>query len=147
MDQFTYTKPYGWQPDMARQMATIASYANGSGYVPVPFEPTGTPYAGGRQLAKPLGHPTFVTMTYAPVAASITMVAMTLLTHADLRRLANADTIIEDVESYLFSKPGDLDKYISNALVQCVVSTPAPHQQRRRLCRSPILQRCSELRL
>jgi hypothetical protein len=50
VDQFTYTKPYGWQPDMSRQLATIASYANGSGYVPVPYESTGTPYAGA-QLA------------------------------------------------------------------------------------------------
>ncbi len=34
-------------------------------------------------------------------------------------RRTHADTIIEDVENYLFSKPGDLQKYISNALVQC----------------------------
>ena len=50
VDQFTYTKPYGWQPDMARQLATIASYANGSGYVPVPFEAVGTPYAGAKSV-------------------------------------------------------------------------------------------------
>ena len=50
VDQFSYSKPYGWQPDMARQMATIAAYkVNGSGYVPVPFEATGTPYAGPRR--------------------------------------------------------------------------------------------------
>ena len=48
VDQFTYTKPYGWQPNMARQLATINGYKanNGTGYVPVPHESTGTPYAG-----------------------------------------------------------------------------------------------------
>ena len=48
VDQITYTKPYNWQPNMTRQLATIASYANGSGYVPVAFETAGTPYAGGQ---------------------------------------------------------------------------------------------------
>ena len=52
MDQFTYTKPYGWQPDMARQLATIASYANGSGYVPVPYETSGTPYDCARSICQ-----------------------------------------------------------------------------------------------
>ena len=42
LDAATYTKPDGWQPDMARQNATIAGYANGS-YVPVPFEKGGAP--------------------------------------------------------------------------------------------------------
>ena len=37
--------------------------------------------------------------------------------------LPRADTIIEDVENYLFSKPGDLQKYISNALVQCAAAS------------------------
>jgi len=43
---------------------------------------------------------------------------------------AHADTIIQDVEDYLFSKPGDLQKYISNALVQCAAaSTLAPDHE------------------
>jgi len=42
LDSVTYTKPDGWQPDMARQNATIAGYVNGS-YVPVPFEKGGAP--------------------------------------------------------------------------------------------------------
>jgi len=41
---------------MARQMATIASYkANGSGYVPVMYEATGTPYAGAHCWSSWLG--------------------------------------------------------------------------------------------
>ena len=51
VDQFAYSKPYGWQPDMARQLATIDSYkaVGGTGYVPVPFETSGTPYAGAQR--------------------------------------------------------------------------------------------------
>ncbi len=57
VDQFSYSKPYGWQPDMARQLATIASYkANGSGYVPVVHEATGTPYAGAQRCSSWLTH-------------------------------------------------------------------------------------------
>ena len=46
VDEFTAHKPHGWKPDMARQQAVIAKYVNGSGYVELPFEATGTPYAG-----------------------------------------------------------------------------------------------------
>ena len=39
----------------------------------------------------------------------------------------NADKIIEDVEGYLFVKPGSLAQFVTNALVQC-----APHPPTRR---------------
>ena len=51
-----------------------------------------------------------------------------------------ADTIVADVESYLFVKPGSLAQFITNALVQCephAGCTPKPTHQLQTLTQSP----------